>query len=483
MTTIELPEGLEHGTPEGHQAGCKGERNCPARYTHGMTCTDAHVRSVTTPDRYFKAKARGAAPEQIARTLKFRPATRAEDAAAAAEEERRSEAARHARRHLRTARRETPEPAQPLAEHSHDPSDTTPAPAGEVAAAPPAKAPAEAEEVVLPAPTAKTPAKPAKRVKPKTLTQALNTAKAKRTPPARDRAPQNLVRAWARENGIDVNPRGSVRTDVVNAYLAAHPDPTTSAPAPAPAKPTVTAEDLDAWATDHPPIENITDRIDELRPRIDMPTHTPATTTDSTLDGETTAPPANIAPASPGEFAARWNALTEDDRMAWITGLRIAIETSRRCHIEDHTALVTLRDTRPDWATVATTTDLTTTRTERDRARALAARLEQELAHTTEQLHTAHTALTTALAAWEAASDRAAAAERAALIAEGRAVAAEKRASSAETLRFHESHAHEARMDLAAVRRAELNDIIESQQERIEQLETAAKATWWRRAS
>lgn len=426
MTTIELPEGVEHGTPEGHQAGCKGERNCPARYTHGMTCTDAHVRSLTTPYRYFKAKARGAAPEQIARTLNFRPATRAEDAAAAADEERRSEAARLANQY-RAARRETPEPAQPLVEHSQDPSDTTPAPAGEVAAATPAKAPAEGEEMGHPTPRVKAPAKPVKNTKPKTLTQALESAQRKRTSPAGPS--QNLVRAWARENGIDVNPRGSVRTDVVNAYLAAHPD----TPTP-PAAPTVTADDLDAWATDHPDptrIENITDRIDELRPRIDMPAPTPS------------------------------------------------------------------ENPRPEWATVTTSTDVETARRETTEAQALAtlhqqlahrrattaARLEQELAHTTQQLHTAHTALTTALAAWEAASDRAAVAERAALIAEGRAVAAEKRASSAETLRVHESRAHEARMDLAAARRAELNDIIDAQQAHIEQLETAAKATWWRRAS
>lgn len=73
---IELPSGVRHGTPEGHLAGCKGERaNCPALAEHGMSCTYAYVRSTTTPDRYFKAKARNPEPREIARTLGFRPTT------------------------------------------------------------------------------------------------------------------------------------------------------------------------------------------------------------------------------------------------------------------------------------------------------------------------------------------------------------------------------------------------------------------------
>lgn len=79
-TPIMLPIGSIHGTPEGHEAGCKGENSgCPAEAQHGMSCTSAYVRSTTTPDRYFQAKARDPRPAAIARTLGFRPIEPTED--------------------------------------------------------------------------------------------------------------------------------------------------------------------------------------------------------------------------------------------------------------------------------------------------------------------------------------------------------------------------------------------------------------------
>lgn len=385
MSPVDLPDGIEHGTPAGHEAGCKGDRaGCPALHTHGMTCTSAYLRATTTPDRYFKAKARDPRPAAIARTLGYRP-TPATDA------------------------------AQPLAESSQDrrePDHTPQVPDA------PAKGPAPAErdaagrreEMGHPdtTPQDKSTSKENPMPAPKQPRNAPTPPTVSDEAGATSPTPQ-LIREWAHHVGLDVNPRGKVRTDVVDAYLAAHPttpkaDPTPTpkpAPKPAPA-PDVTAEDLDHWADDHPEhTRPITDEINDLRPRIDMPTPTHPTNDDNTL-----ADPADVEPDSaaevttPAEFAARWNRLTDADRMAWITSMRLARDTSQRCLIEDHAALVTLRDTRPDWATIATTEDLTTALAERDSARRVAERFcaEADRLETREE-----SALTLTLEKWAVA--------------------------------------------------------------------------------
>jgi hypothetical protein len=40
-------------------------------------------------------------------------------------------------------------------------------------------------------------------------------------------ASQSQIRDWARTQGLDVNPRGTVRRDIADAYAAAHPQETT----------------------------------------------------------------------------------------------------------------------------------------------------------------------------------------------------------------------------------------------------------------
>ena len=41
-------------------------------------------------------------------------------------------------------------------------------------------------------------------------------------------ASQSQIRDWARAQGLDVNPRGTVRRDIADAYAAAHPDQETA---------------------------------------------------------------------------------------------------------------------------------------------------------------------------------------------------------------------------------------------------------------
>lgn len=72
--TVVLPEGVQHGTPEGNLAGCKdGLTLCPAAAEHGMSCTSAMVQSQTRPAKYAAAKRRDARPAAIARMLGYVP--------------------------------------------------------------------------------------------------------------------------------------------------------------------------------------------------------------------------------------------------------------------------------------------------------------------------------------------------------------------------------------------------------------------------
>ncbi|CAN7239449.1 hypothetical protein LJR045_000957 [Microbacterium sp. LjRoot45] len=254
MTTIDLPEGVEHGTPEGHEAGCKGEKHCPALHTHGMTCTYAYVRSTTTPDRYFKAKSRDPRPEAIARTLGFKPIRRGETIDVLQEDEKfaeRSAAMRERAQHRPSANSaindepatpavdQTPtevlderpdEPvdlgeaaAPPLAERSNDPSGSDEAPVVDEASAvqAPGEGVAEDEGMGHPTPAAEKPAPTADDEK-------------------RRRAE---IRAWAAEHGVTVSKAGRIPHAIVVAWLNEDPSmlPTTATsnvPTSADAEPT-----------------------------------------------------------------------------------------------------------------------------------------------------------------------------------------------------------------------------------------------------
>jgi len=181
---IELPSGVRHGTPEGHLAGCKGERaNCPALAEHGMSCTYAYVRSTTTPDRYFKAKARNPEPREIARTLGFRPTTPEQALADVAAADAQLPAPRKPAPH----RERTAPMPEPIIEPEPTNVDELPAPEPETIQTPTVDEPTE--------------------------------------PPAPAPAPEyssSDVRRWAKETGTDVPAHGPIPKHVAIAYELAH---------------------------------------------------------------------------------------------------------------------------------------------------------------------------------------------------------------------------------------------------------------------
>lgn len=252
---VELPSGVRHGTPEGHLAGCKGERaNCPALAEHGMSCTYAYVRSTTTPDRYYEAKARNPEPREIARTLGFRPTT--PDQAIA------EVSAADAALHKPRPRKPTPhrERTAPMPEPTIEPTPPTvdeqpaPAPVDDTPAA--AAAPTEyssadvrrwAQETGTtvpahgPIPKAVTiayelahgiehraPAQTPKRTpdKPEHLTLADFTRGLTQIA-SRERGRE--IRTWLRHRGNDISDKGVIPSDMLHRYLAAHPGALTPA--------------------------------------------------------------------------------------------------------------------------------------------------------------------------------------------------------------------------------------------------------------
>ena len=54
---------------------------------------------------------------------------------------------------------------------------------------------------------------------------------------------------------------------------------------------------------------------------------------ESNLDGATTRGPINAWPSTPGEFAARWNARTEEEREAMVRAIIDNAETASLCHV------------------------------------------------------------------------------------------------------------------------------------------------------
>ncbi len=236
------------------------------------------------------------------------------------------------------------------------------------------------------APTATViPAKKATASKPAPAKPAATEPIADQTPASAPARPsQKTIRDWAHANNIEVNQRGSVWKTVVDAYLAAHPNENTTTPTEQPTLPaaphTVTDADLDEWAKTYP-AAGITDQIDELRTRIDMPAPDPTPVDPHALADPTTDPDETTEVSTPGEFAARWNRLTDPERAAWLTSMRDAHAAAEHCTTDGHAALVTLRDTRPDWATVATDADLAAAIAQRDQARRFAEDSLAETAH------------------------------------------------------------------------------------------------------
>ncbi|MFF2631985.1 histone-like nucleoid-structuring protein Lsr2 [Microbacterium sp. NPDC058021] len=159
-----LEDSFPHGTADGYDAGCRGVI-CPAAVEHGLSCQRA--KQLTAGDyQYQKLVRRGASPAEIAEALGLHPAPTG---------------THPDRRPKKPAKK----PDLPV-EVDHKP-----------------------QEAPMPEPTP-------------TPTPADVAAKVKRNRKPQTGPSQSVVRAWARENGLDVNPRGQVRADVVRAYLAAH---------------------------------------------------------------------------------------------------------------------------------------------------------------------------------------------------------------------------------------------------------------------
>lgn len=367
MSTVELPAGVHHGTPEGYAAGCnKDRKDCPALAEHGMSCTIAYVRSMTDV-RYFKAKTRDPRAAAIARYLGIHPPTSADLEADIR------------RDHLRIEG--TPMPKPPKAPNPR--AKNKPTPAAPTHAAPGDGTPARA-----------------------TLTMADFTRGLSQSA-TRERGRE--IRAWLRAHGYPgLADRGIVPPSALYAYLLEHPgatdpaqplaeqshDPRGNTPAPAdgaaaaPAKSTA-AEGENMGHPDHAPATE--ELIDQVRDRIDMPKPPP--------------------PAIPG-------LLTPEEARA-----AAGIQTPAPQIPPAEPVGQTLADApgpRPEWATVTTSNEVTaaladrdTALEQRDQARSLAARLWEQLDATEERARTAETALELTLTRWDTATTALAAARRA----------------------------------------------------------------------
>lgn len=181
MSNVILSEDIEHGTPEGYKAGCRGT-GCPAGREYGFSCSKAAIENRSN-FTYRKLRSEGLTPAQIAERL----------AAPAA-----------------PAKAEAPRPkARPRPPAPRPVQDETPA----VPPAPPVPEPASA----APAPT---PTEPKPERPPRTSQPA-------------PKATQAEIRAWARERGYEVSERGVVRREISDHYYEVHGAP---APTPAPVR-------------------------------------------------------------------------------------------------------------------------------------------------------------------------------------------------------------------------------------------------------
>jgi hypothetical protein len=203
MSSHDLYEdGFPHGTRDGYDRGCRGNA-CPAGIEHGLSCKRAY--SLGAGDyRYSRLVAEGRTPAQIAAVLDERP-------------------------HTHTA---PPKPR--IVIDDEDDTDTGLADEPEP----------EQEELIMPTP------KTVARKRPSKDTLGEQLAAAKTTKAFAPGPSQSEVRVWAHANGIDVNPRGSLRADVVEAYRKAHSETPAAADETAPvldATPQAAATPGEVW--------------------------------------------------------------------------------------------------------------------------------------------------------------------------------------------------------------------------------------------
>lgn len=207
MSTWDLfADGFPHGTPTGFVRGCKGG-NCPAGIEHGLTC--ARAKQLAAGDyRYQKLAAGGATPAQIAAALAVQPVHH--------------EATTDPDRKRRAIERELVGIASPQLD-SHWRKPKKPVVADDT------DEPIDGEDPIMSTRAEEVPPSPAtivKGAKPEAQKVEWPDDAADQEPRQKRKSPtgptQGEVRAWAHANGVEVNQRGTIRKDVVDAYLAAN---------------------------------------------------------------------------------------------------------------------------------------------------------------------------------------------------------------------------------------------------------------------
>lgn len=197
-----LEDGFPHGTVDGYRQGCRGSA-CPGELDFGLSCRRA--KQLDAGDiRYGRLVRQGLTPAQIA-----------------------AELGETTHEHPAPAPRRTVVPDDDQVEdldepiEGEDPIMTT---IEETAAPSPATIVKNRKPEPQPAP--EWPDEPAAQGDENS---GENSGTGKTPTPGE-------IRAWARENGIPVNPRGNVRTAVVEAYNLAHGHITVDVPADVPAE-------------------------------------------------------------------------------------------------------------------------------------------------------------------------------------------------------------------------------------------------------
>ncbi|MGU3358197.1 hypothetical protein ACLBWJ_13160 [Microbacterium sp. M4A5_1d] len=413
------PRRLEHGTPEGYARGCTQHSKCPALPVHGLTCETAHIRFESGERRYMNLYGRNMPAAAIARRLGIAPTKPSADAiapedeypiAAAPDVEEaiaRYAARKEAQERVAATTKEptvTTEPTPPVCPEcvagKHPNCDGTAwddvadAVAG-CACSAHATEPTEPSEHIEPAD------EQAHETEEPTMTEPTEPTEPTETPAVDATAPQipsqSVIRTWARANGIEVNPRGSVQKGVVNAYLFAHRTPMET-------KPAATEPDVEAAQT--PPADvHTTDHDSE-----------PVEPARSRAAAEL---PEEFAPA--GDYARYFEILDETRRR-----IDMEVPCAPLYALPDLAQLANRIPGRPEWADVAVSHDV-------EQARSLAARLEAENAILLEQLTTVSNSLEFALRRWAAATDRATAAEHQKIGAQLRALDAEEQRDTTNT--------------------------------------------------
>jgi hypothetical protein len=391
------PRRLEHGTPDGYARGCTQHAKCPALPVHGLTCETAHIRFESGERRYMNLYGRNMPAAAIARRLGFAPPKPTVDAIApedeypiAAAPDVEEAIARYA------ARKEAQERDAATTKEPTVTTEPTPPVCPECVAGKHPNCDGRAWDDVADAATtcacidSTHTREPAEEQAPETeeptMTEPTEPTDSTETPAADAPAPeipsQSVIRAWARANGIEVNPRGSVQKGVVNAYLFAHRTPTEPVTEPAPPTEAEPAADVAALVPDG----------------LQLPEY---------LAGAVE--PAAIAHSAEAEDPERFIPIGDFGRNSDMLD-----ETRRRLGMEDHPSSwvpsheivpggITI--TRPDWADVAVSHDV-------EQARSIAARLEAENAILLADIDTHGRSLEFALRQWAAAADLAADAER-----------------------------------------------------------------------